>query len=82
MARCSRSGRRCSVPWFYSVRAPPSSYNDNSHHTSFATAAAREASSTAITGDGGAKVDTDTDVPLGGRLVRVPIDELQSDIIK
>jgi len=36
--------------------------------------AAREAS--AATGDG-AEVDPDTDVPPGGRLVRVPIDELQ-----
>lgn len=38
------------------------------------TVAAREAS--AATGDG-AEVDPDTDVPPGGRLVRVPIDELQ-----
>jgi hypothetical protein len=30
-----------------------------------------------MTGDDGAGVDTDTDVP---RLVRVPIDELQTDI--
>jgi hypothetical protein len=30
-----------------------------------------------MTGDDGAGVDTDTDVP---RLVRVPIDELQGDI--
>jgi len=36
--------------------------------------AAREAS--AATGDG-TEVDPDTDVPPGGRLVRVPIDELQ-----
>jgi hypothetical protein len=36
--------------------------------------AAREAS--AATGDG-AEVDPDTDVPPGGRLVRVPVDELQ-----
>jgi len=43
-------------------------------------AAAREASSAAITGDNGARVDADTDVPPGGRLVRVPIDELQADI--
>ena len=38
------------------------------------TVAAREASVAA--GDG-AEVDPDTDVPPGGRLVRVPIDELQ-----
>lgn len=43
-------------------------------------AAAREASSATITGDDGAGVDTDTDVRPGGRLVRVPIDELQADI--
>jgi len=43
-------------------------------------AAAREASSAAKTGDDDAGVDTDTDVPPGGRLVRVPIDELQADI--
>jgi hypothetical protein len=43
-----------------------------------ATVAAREASSSApIAGDDGARVDTDPDVP---RLVRVPIDELQTDI--
>ncbi|KAI0273941.1 hypothetical protein BGY98DRAFT_997609 [Russula aff. rugulosa BPL654] len=42
-------------------------------------AAAREASSAATTGDDDAGVDTDTDVPPGGRLVRVPIDELQTD---
>lgn len=79
MARCLRNGHRCSVPWFCSVCAFPSPYDDNLHHTCFATAAAREASSSAITGDDGAGVDTDTDVPPGGRLVRVPIDELQAD---
>lgn len=45
----------------------------------FPTAAAREASSTATTSDDGARVDTDTAVPPGDRLVRVPIDELQAD---
>jgi hypothetical protein len=56
-------------------------YDDNSHHTCFTAAAAREASSAAKTGDDGAGVDTDIDVPPGGgRLVRVPIDELQADI--
>ena len=42
-------------------------------------AAARE-SSAAATDDDGAGVDTYADVPPGGRLVRVPIDELQHDI--
>ena len=54
---------------------------DNSHHTCFATAAAREASSAAKTADDGTGTNTDTDVPpRGGRLVRVPVDELQADI--
>jgi len=44
-------------------------------------AAAREASSAAKTADDGAGTNTDSDVPPGGgRLVRVPIDELQADI--
>jgi len=44
-------------------------------------AAAREASSTAKTDDDGAGMNIDADVPPGGgRLVRVPIDELQADI--
>lgn len=42
-------------------------------------AAARE-SSAAATNDDGAGVGPDADVPPGGRLVRVPIDELQHDI--
>ena len=42
-------------------------------------AAARE-SSAAATNDDGAGVGTNADVPPGGRLVRVPIDELQHDI--
>jgi len=51
------------------------------NHTCFATAAAREASSAAKAGDDDAGVDTNTDVPPGGgRLVRVPIDEIQADI--
>jgi hypothetical protein len=44
------------------------------------TAAARESSSVAATD--GAWVDTDAAVPPGGRLVRVPIDELQLADIK
>ena len=44
------------------------------------TAAARETSSVATTD--GAWVDTDAVVPPGGRLVRVPIDELQLADIK
>jgi hypothetical protein len=44
------------------------------------TAAARETSSVEATD--GACVDTDAVVPPGGRLVRVPIDELQLADIK
>ena len=45
------------------------------------TAAARE-SSAAATDDDGGEVDPNVDVPSGGRLVRVPIDELQQTGIK
>lgn len=73
MARCSRNGHRCFVPWFCSVRLRMMTTRIIPDPT---TAAAREASLTPIAGDDGAGVDIDTDVP---RLVRVPIDELQAD---
>ena len=66
------------VPHPGSVRYVRSNlYDDNSHHTCVATAAARDTSSPASKGDDDAGVGTNTDVPPGARLVRVPIDELQ-----
>lgn len=46
------------------------------------TVEARESFSAAVTENDGAGVDSDTDVPPGGRLVRVPIDELQKAATK
>jgi hypothetical protein len=76
MVRYSRSGRRCSVPWicFVCSFVFRVAVQDIDTSGGFVAVAAREASGT--TGEG-AGVDAATDVPAGGRLVRVPIDELQ-----